>query len=181
MTHPNLGLFGFVQPSSLRRDQAQLLRPVAAVQRLHLDQGPHQVHHRHHRDQLLLQRIQPIPLMLWIVQLPGFLDLALQLDGSVFQMLEDEEIMFIIHLAQIPRAQVLDPSVESLRTKKQKVTQLVKELVKVMVKVLVIELVKELVKVSTDLEKIGKLPLSESGNLPAAVPASAWHRWTWSR
>ena len=169
MTHPNLGLFGFVQPSSLRRDQAQLLRAVAAVQRLHLDQGPHQVHHRHHRDQLLLQRIQPIPLMLWIVQLPGLLDLALQLDGSVFQMLEDEKIMFIIHLAQIPRAQVLDPSVESLRTKKQKVTQLVKELVKV------------LVKVSTDLEKIGKLPLSESGNLPAAVPASAWHRWTWSR
>ena len=165
MTHPNLGLFGFVQPSSLRRDQAQLLRPVAAVQRLHLDQGPHQVHHRHHRDQLLLQRIQPIPLMLWIVQLPGLLDLALELDGSVFQMLEDEEIMFIIHLAQIPRAQVLDPSVESLRTKKQKVTQLVKVLVKV----------------STDLEKIGKLPLSESGNLPAAVPASAWHRWTWSR
>ena len=169
MTHPNLGLFGFVQPSSLRRDQAQLLRAVAAVQRLHLDQGPHQVHHRHHRDQLLLQRIQPTPLMLWIVQLPGLLDLALQLDGSVFQMLEDEKIMFIIHLAQIPRAQVLDPSVESLRTKKQKVTQLVKELVKV------------LVKVSTDLEKIGKLPLSESGNLPAAVPASAWHRWTWSR
>ena len=169
MTHPNLGLFGFVQPSSLRRDQAQLLRPVAAVQRLHLDQGPHQVHHRHHRDQLLLQRIQPIPLMLWIVQLPGLLDLALELDGSVFQMLEDEKIMFIIHLAQIPRAQVLDPSVESLRTKKQKVTQLVKVLVK------------ELVKVSTDLEKIGKLPLSESGNLPAAVPASAWHRWTWSR
>ena len=165
MTHPNLGLFGFVQPSSLRRDQAQLLRPVAAVQRLHLDQGPHQVHHRHHRDQLLLQRIEPTPLMLWIVQLPGLLDLALQLDGSVFQMLEDEEIMFIIHLAQIPRAQVLDPSVESLRTKKQKVTQLVKVLVKV----------------STDLEKIGKLPLSESGNLPAAVPASAWHRWTWSR
>ena len=165
MTHPNLGLFGFVQPSSLRRDQAQLLRPVAAVQRLHLDQGPHQVHHRHHRDQLLLQRIQPIPLMLWIVQLPGLLNLALQLDGSVFQMLEDEKIMFIIHLAQIPRAQVLDPSVESLRTKKQKVTQLVKVLVKV----------------STDLEKIGKLPLSESGNLPAAVPASAWHRWTWSR
>ena len=165
MTHPDLGLFGFVQPSSLRRDQAQLLRPVAAVQRLHLDQGPHQVHHRHHRDQLLLQRIQPIPLMLWIVQLPGLLDLALELDGSVFQMLEDEEIMFIIHLAQIPRAQVLDPSVESLRTKKQKVTQLVKVLVKV----------------STDLEKIGKLPLSESGNLPAAVPASAWHRWTWSR
>ena len=165
MTHPNLGLFGFVQPSSLRRDQAQLLRPVAAVQRLHLDQGPHQVHHRHHRDQLLLQRIQPIPLMLWIVQLPGLLDLALELDGSVFQMLEDEKIMFIIHLAQIPRAQVLDPSVESLRTKKQKVTQLVKVLVKV----------------STDLEKIGKLPLSESGNLPAAVPASAWHRWTWSR
>ena len=165
MTHPNLGLFGFVQPSSLRRDQAQLLRPVAAVQRLHLDQGPHQVHHRHHRDQLLLQRIQPIPLMLWIVQLPGLLDLALELDGPVFQMLEDEKIMFIIHLAQIPRAQVLDPSVESLRTKKQKVTQLVKVLVKV----------------STDLEKIGKLPLSESGNLPAAVPASAWHRWTWSR
>ena len=165
MTHPNLGLFGFVQPSSLRRDQAQLLRPVAAVQRLHLDQGPHQVHHRHHRDQLLLQRIQATPLMLWIVQLPGLLDLALELNGSVFQMLEDEEIMFIIHLAQIPRAQVLDPSVESLRTKKQKVTQLVKELVKV----------------STDLEKIGKLPLSESGNLPAAVPASAWHRWTWSR
>ena len=165
MTHPNLGLFGFVQPSSLRRDQAQLLRAVAAVQRLHLDQGPHQVHHRHHRDQLLLQRIQPIPLMLWIVQLPGLLDLALELDGPVFQMLEDEKIMFIIHLAQIPRAQVLDPSVESLRTKKQKVTQLVKVLVKV----------------STDLEKIGKLPLSESGNLPAAVPASAWHRWTWSR
>ena len=165
MTHPNLGLFGFVQPSSLRRDQAQLLRPVAAVQRLHLDQGPHQVHHRHHRDQLLLQRIQATPLMLWIVQLPGLLDLALELDGPVFQMLEDEKIMFIIHLAQIPRAQVLDPSVESLRTKKQKVTQLVKVLVKV----------------STDLEKIGKLPLSESGNLPAAVPASAWHRWTWSR
>ena len=173
-------MLSFVQPSSRGlRDQARLLRPTAAVQGLHLHQGPHQVHHRHHRDQLLLQGVQLGPLVLGIVQLPRLLDLALELDGSLFEVLEDEEEMLIVHLAQVARAEVLDPPIEPLRTKAS-VGQSAKESTdlekreSVKVKVWVNQK-----KESTDLEKLGKLTFSKSGNLSARVPASArQHNWT---
>ena len=115
-THPNLCLFSLVQSASFRSDKTGLLRTAAAIQRLHLDESPHQTHHRHHRYQLLLQRVQPSPLVLRVVQLPRLLDLALQLDGALLEALQDQQEVLVVHLAQVAGAQVFNPSIQSLWT-----------------------------------------------------------------
>ena len=113
-------MFSLVQSSSFRVDKTGLFRTAAAIQRLHLDESPHQTHHRHHRYQLLLQRVQPSPLVLGVVQLPRLLDLALQLDGALLEALQDQQEVLVVQLAQVARAQVFNPPIQSLWTTMEK-------------------------------------------------------------